>query len=427
MSHPRIVVSGATTAVTRRTTLRKAFLAPWHPLVGKVWLYALAWAQDKTGVAVHHGQLVLNHEHLSVTPTANNLPEFTHRLHNDVSRALNTLLAAERYDAPRELFDGRQPHYARLVDAESQARHLLYEHLNCVAAGLVERPDLMPQFAFRWDLWNEKHIEVERPDVAYFRNRPEKLRLTVTPPPLLYREFGGDTKALIHHMTRLTDDGVRAIRDQRKRPALGARKVAALHPWSEPRTLRETGGQRVPSFRATGQERQIEAALETRTYRRQYRACRRARRGGALDTTFPLGTYRMRVEHRAPIASEPIGDLVTKPGPTLDDVRKELERDDDARRALRDSAPDVVKAVRATLADHIALAVAEHELDHEATSVTDGSPRASSANDDEPVVVTRHRFAPDRETGSHVKRVVVLRDRRRGRPPSGRSGSDPPA
>jgi hypothetical protein len=30
MTSPRMIVSGATTVITRRTTLRKAFLSPWN-------------------------------------------------------------------------------------------------------------------------------------------------------------------------------------------------------------------------------------------------------------------------------------------------------------------------------------------------------------------------------------------------------------
>ncbi len=91
MTSPRIIVSGATTAITRRTTLRKAFLGPWDPMVQQCWLYALADAQRHTEAAVHHG------------------------------------------------FDGRDPHYQRLRDEASQAVRLVYDHTNCVAAGLVER------------------------------------------------------------------------------------------------------------------------------------------------------------------------------------------------------------------------------------------------------------------------------------------------
>jgi hypothetical protein len=42
-----VVASGGITAITRRTILRKAFLAPWHELVREIWLYALALARPR--------------------------------------------------------------------------------------------------------------------------------------------------------------------------------------------------------------------------------------------------------------------------------------------------------------------------------------------------------------------------------------------
>jgi hypothetical protein len=73
---PRIIVPGATTAITRRTTLRKAFLAPWYPGVKKAWLYAMALAQSHTRVAIHHATLVVNHHHVTGTPEDDQLPLF---------------------------------------------------------------------------------------------------------------------------------------------------------------------------------------------------------------------------------------------------------------------------------------------------------------------------------------------------------------
>ena len=67
--------------MTRRSTMRRAFLAPWHSLVKDVWLYSLAYARREKSVAVHHGTLVINHEHATVTPERDNLPQFTELLH----------------------------------------------------------------------------------------------------------------------------------------------------------------------------------------------------------------------------------------------------------------------------------------------------------------------------------------------------------
>ncbi|MFW5877388.1 MAG: hypothetical protein ACOCXM_11675 [Myxococcota bacterium] len=50
-------------------------------------------------------------------------------------------------------------------------------------------------------------------------------------------------------MNKLTEHGRRAIRTARTRPPMGAKALRRLHPWSEPRTLREPGGGRVPTFR----------------------------------------------------------------------------------------------------------------------------------------------------------------------------------
>jgi len=180
---PRIIVPGATTAITRRTTLRKGFLAPWDPRVQQAWLYSLADAQRNTDVAVHHSNLVIDHHHTNVTPASDNLPEFVRRLHHDVSCSLNTLLTLERYDAPRELFDGRSAHYMRLLDAPAQASHLIYEYLNCVAAGLVDRPEHMPGYGFDFELWLVGHLDVRRPDFYFKHDRPEVMRMEVTPPP----------------------------------------------------------------------------------------------------------------------------------------------------------------------------------------------------------------------------------------------------
>lgn len=443
----RIIVAGATTAITRRTSFRKAFLAPWSPLVRDIWCYSLAAAQEQTGVAIHHGVLVLNHHHLSVTPSYDNLPVFVGALHHEMSCALNALLAKERYDSPRELWDGRDPHYMRLLDAPAQASHLIYEHLNCVAAGLVERPEHMPDHVFDFGLWKTGFIDVKKPCVFFGDARPDTLRLELTPPPLLYESFGGDLDALVHQMRRLSEDALRALRSARTRPVKGARAARRLHPWGEPRTLRESGGQPVPTFRVgargiVGQRMNIDAANETRDYLRTQKEALVARRNGDLEHAFPLGTYAMRVRHGVPLEGEPIGQLVTRPGPLLCDVRGRLESDAARRAQLRGSARELERDVRAAF-DEEARDILNHtELDVSDTTAsvapsarsgtsretTDAAGeiaknRTARAADDSSQV--RHRF--DRTADDpRAARVVVLRDRRRGRPAS-RRGGDPPA
>lgn len=435
---PRIIVAGATTAITRRTTLRKAFLAPWHPLVTQVWLYSLAEAQRRTGVAVHHAIGVINHHHLTVTPQRDNLPEFTRLFHHDVSSALNTLLAHERYDTPRELFDSRSTHCMRLLDAGAQASQLVYEHNNCVAAGLVSRPEQMPGYAFDFDLWRTGHLDVARPPVYFGRDRPEHLRLYVTPPPLLFAAFGGDLEWLAYHMKRSSNDACRTLREARRRPPLGARHVERLHPWSEPHTLRERGGGRIPTFRIgargiLGKQIAVAAALETREFRKEHAEAHRARRAGE-DARFPYGTYWVRVQQQAPVADHPKpGGLVTQPGVLLCDVDAELaacERTH-ARAMHHEQVVELLDSVRAAIDEEKddLCAAAELDFEHDASGSAGSTSLVDHAGRGDRVLVRRRFDAPVDNGREHIDRIVVLRDVRRGRPPggNGRRGNDPPA
>ena len=219
-----MIVRGATTAITRRTNGRKAMLGHWHPLVQPIVLYALADAQRQERVRIHHVCAVVSHLHTNVTGDEDNLPRFTHRVHTDISKGINTLLANERYDAPRQLFDNRQPHMMRLVDPAAQASHLVYEYLNPVAAGLVERPEDMPGVVIEWGMWKSGGIDVVKPPVFYGDRRPERLPLELDAVPELYRQFGGDIDALVHHMRKLSEHGLepssargRALRWARRR------------------------------------------------------------------------------------------------------------------------------------------------------------------------------------------------------------------
>ena len=432
MSPPGIYVAGATTAITRRTVLRKAFLAPWDPRVSEVLAYSLADAQRATGVAVHQFVPVVSHYHGDVTPRSDNLPEFLRRLNRDISCGLHTLLCQQRYDAPRELFDDRPTHRMRLLDAAAQASQLVYHYVNNVAAGLVRRPEHMPQLTFDWGLWKSGVVEVRRPDFYFGSDRPEVLSLEITPPPLLYRAFGGDLDALVHHMCKLSDDAIAAIDAERRRPPMGAREVRRIHPWSEPRTLREPGGEAVPTFRIgargiVGRRQRVAAAREVTAFRQQHHATRLARRDGDVHAAYPYGTYAARAYRGEPVEpSPPFGALVAAPGPTLEDVKAELACAneptsaphalvDEIRAALRDEAGEIVEACDVELHDARAARPPT-------TSIT-----ASTSEPTRPNVFTRHRFDPRNRDRAPV-RIITLRDRRRGPPRGGsaRHGVDPP-
>lgn len=427
MTPPRIIVPGATTTITKRTNLRKAFLAPWHPDVNRIWQYALAAGQQKYEVAIHAGSLSINHQRLLVTPTHANLPEFVREVNLDVSRGINALLARERYEAPRELWDSRDPHYTRLMDVAAQVAGSQGVRLICVAAGLVARPEHMPGFVFNFDLWKAGPLDVRRPNIFFSADRPEVLPLEVTPPPLLYEAFNGDITTLIGHMKELEREQIHALRAMRRRGPLGAPRLQRIHPWSEPRTPRRAGPRPAPCFRYGGdgipaQKQNIEGSQEVRRFRRSNREVRIARRSGELARLFPYGTYKERTVHGAPVQAPPRrGDAsIALPGPTLADIKAKL--------AATGRGEIFAPAETAKLASQTRAALAQDADSLTATALEEVGEFRKSAKD-RTLAASRHTFEhnPPR-AGSGVKRTVTKRDRRhKDSGASTRHATDPPA
>ncbi|MEM9066845.1 MAG: hypothetical protein AAGE52_00025 [Myxococcota bacterium] len=414
MSWPRPIVRGATTSLCRRTILRKAFLAPWHPLVTQTWLYALADAQRHTQVAVHSTTLVINHHHTHVTPTSENLPDFTQRVHEDVSKGLNVLLLDQGFDRPRQIWDQRSTHQMRLLDAASQASDVLYGVLNCVAAGLVASPSEIPGWTFDFGLWKQGALVVERPPIYFGKKRPRQLALHFEPPPELYGAFGGDIDRLIHHMRSLQRTAIGAIRRERRgKPVLGATRLRSIHAYNEPASPNELDGY-TPSFKVgaaglTGRQVRARAHAERRRFRSAHACARHDHRHGK-PTTFPYGTYKMRVEHNAPVGDPAHDALYLAPGKTLADVKTDLA----SKKVELDLSRSVVSAVRSAFKDE-----AEEVVRAEGIELT------GSVADDEPI-----RRAPCTtkrgsgfEPGPAPRRLVTLRDLPTIRRPT---GTDPP-
>lgn len=444
MPHARPVVRGGTYALTRRTSFRKAFLGAWDPLVADIWLYAMGYWANELGVALHHTMRCVTHGHTTVTPSAANLPKFTACVYEDVSKALNALLAARRYEPPRNLFEDEQPFQMRLLDAEAQATTLVYERVNAVAAGLVRRPQDMPGERFDFGLWKGTPLRVERPPVYFGRWRPRQVEVCFSPPAELYLAFGGDIDALVHHMRRLERDAVRALHRARPGPVLGAKELRRIHPYNEPRTRRERPGLRIPSFKlgakgVAGRVHRIRACREVRWFREQHRACNEARLRGD-DPLYPAGTYKMRVEHGVRIAEPEPDALLTAPGRTLDEVQQLLDEganpipaalrlghDPDAfGPSAQTNEPDDTPAhrilahnVRAAFEDEATDLVAADRLAFQKPAQAPARP--NDATEDVEVQLRTHT-----RRQSCAPRIVVLRDHRQGRPPRTPRGADPP-
>ena len=428
MGYPRPVVAGGTYALTKRTVFRKAFLAPWHPLVMQLWLWSLAGAQRLTSVAIHHTTLNVSHQHSTVTTEEANLPEFTGYVHREMSKGLNVLLAELGYEQPGQIFEERQVHQMRLLDADACMSHILYERLNGVAAGLVDRPEDMPDCRFDFGLWKGEPLVIERPDIYCSKDTPKQQELFITVDPQTFIEFRGDLDRIVHHFRTGERSGVKAFRKARTFPVLGAKKVRRIHPWNEPRTNRESGGQVIPTFKigargVAGRKKRIVVCQEVTKFRGDHADANEVRRTGG-NATYPAGTYKMRVEHDANVATPDSGAVLTAPGMTLDEAV-----------AMLCDCPELRKGT-STTPERVAEAFAEEAADVLAEDrMTFSNPGDGSHGDDveaesesegeRPQLEVQRRSKTRRE--SKAAKVVTLRDYRRGRPKKKKpKGKEPP-
>jgi hypothetical protein len=391
-------------------------------MVDDIWQYALAEAARNHDVALHLSVRMPNHHHTDVTPRQDNLPAFAQQLHRDVSCAIKMLMEHERYEPPQDLWDGRAPHYLRLVDPAAQAAQLIYDYVNPPAAGLVSRPEHMPGQPFEWGLWKSEGLVKKRPPIFFDRSRPSELLLSYEPTPGLMHAFGGDLDALLYHLRQLSRDALRDIhRAQRGRPPLGAQKLQRLHPYDEPRTPAEPRGQRIPTFRIgarglLGRERHIRASVETTAFRESHEA-RRLERLEGRDVEFLYGTYGMRVFHGAKVAEPDPEALLAQPGPLLHEILEELEHGPAPSVEERDEMLEEVRSTWTHEADEI--------VEHDELNYREHDPEEAPDSDERPELETVHRSEPRKNWRVHPRRIVTRRDRRRGRPPKKR-GADPP-
>ena len=322
-------------------------------------------------------------------------------------------------------------------------------------------------------MWKGGEILVRRPPV-YFDPlvHPEWLPLRLSAVPLLYLAFAGDLDALVHHMRKLGEDATRQLHIARKgRPVMGAKDLRRIHPWNEPRTLREPGGDRVPTFKLgarglTARRWEIRACRETTQFREEYSEARLNWIAGE-DVELRHGTYLLRVQYGARVAKPHPEAWVAAPCPTLEEVAAELAerarepRDrkpllDPVREAFREEAADIVELeeldvelgrvpvvgspvktvlrepAKTTPQEHANRIPQEHanRIPQESLSESQATSErkvSDSQTSERPARRVRHRFARPSSEAEHAgeegaSRITVLRDRRRGRP----KGTDPP-
>ncbi|MCU0673084.1 MAG: hypothetical protein MUE69_09875 [Myxococcota bacterium] len=471
--HPRLITENACVALTRRTSFRKAFLAPWAGSsrdevsgadalrrestssprwdeVGQIFAYAAAMAQRATKIDWH--QLVLNvtHHHSQATPRDRELAEATRILHRTTACALNWLLQERGFDAPGSVWDKRQTSWTTLVDVEAVIGRAIYDDVNCVAAGWVAHPHDVPLGQhLGFELWKAGGIAVPKPENEVFSSKklPRELELRLTPPIALVREFDGDLDTIVAYLTELRDTQCVQLAKERVGPVRGVKKMRAVHPWDEPDTEREVVGWPVPTFavgRPGDQGVRLRAHCRSESY--AHRDAHRARivrwKAGDRTSPFPAGTLRGHTFLGMPLDVPAFGAILGAPHPSREEVEAELAEKRARAAKLEEARRErmrVREARRERARELAELEDLERELEDEARRVLvidfellkRPAQRPSVDGTPEPKIV-RRGLDDARVTKTEGERVIVLRTRdaearKKSKRRRRRGANDPPA
>lgn len=390
------IQAAATYAVTVRCAYRKLLLTPFAAQLHAWILYFLAEAVRRTGAILHHVTIEPNHIHVVVTVTIMNLPTFKRVFHGHVGKFVKKALVRHGFEAPDRVFGDDRSHQMRLVNAAAQLRFLHYADIQVVKDGLVEKVEHYPGFSSDPGMMAGASKTLARPPFGLNERLwpvSSELRFGITPG--LKRLIG--TERAIYLLRKARADAERTYAQARTRPVLGAARILAQHPWSEPAAPRKERSGRPPTYMVVDDDELEElCAREEAAFGEAHEAARKRRLAGE-DVKFPAGTYLMAVQHGARVEA-PAEDAVLSVWETFDDVPELLspEAREKIASALREAARTVDEDA---LADDLATRLL----------ATEG------------VTVDRRDSLDARGEAGRPKKVVTLRSAERARPTTPRT------
>ena len=298
MSQPRRVIPGQAHLLTRRCAGR-SFLLSRGAEFRDLLLYCLAYSAKMHGILVHGYSFLSNHYHLAITDPRGELPQFMARFNGLVARAGNRHWnRGENFWAPGSYSN------VELSDQATFLKKLSYTLCNAVKHGLVRTPKAWKGLkSLPSDIGCQ--VRVKRPE-KFFRQEeglPEELTLTLTKPPLFADLSEEDYR---DRAQRLVESETRRFREERKRA--GKRQALCREdllksacPERSPSGTSPRRGKIKPVVACPGDPKRY-ATLKKglKAWRQAYRQAWAQWKQGVRDALFPLGTFWMRLAHKAP-------------------------------------------------------------------------------------------------------------------------------
>ena len=292
MTQPRLVVPGATVMVTRRTLRRHHLFRP-DAAIRQLYLYTLAVCAREYDVLVHAVTLMSTHEHLVVTDTNGQLPDFLRRLHRLVALGTKVL---RKWEGPA--WDHERPSVVRLLTEPAIIEKLAYVMANPVKAGLVRRAREWPGVTVLPQELGRRTWRIKRPEAFFDADNPQwpdEVELSLSLPPVLQRTYGAQQvrEAVAQELEHQEHLAHREVKRRNWR-VLGAERVRRLSPFQRATSFEPLRGLN-PTFAVGRGQRGVffDAVARLRAFRKAYRQALEQWRAGLRETVFPQGTWAM--------------------------------------------------------------------------------------------------------------------------------------
>lgn len=300
MSRPHQVLPRGFYLITRRCAQQQFLLRP-DAKTNEAFIYCLAEAAQKTGVAVIMTCVLSNHHHTVIYDPLGNEPALRERFHALVARCLNS-----HRGRSENFWSAEAPSVVELADVSAVIDAVVYAATNPVKDGLVECVDYWPGVNGLSALLERRAVTARRPE--YFRDKgpmPETGTLELVVPAEL-----GDPDSflqIIGERVRSAVDQFNETRRQQGRRALGRDRVLRQSwrgsPASAQAPLKRRDRTKIsPRFATRDPERREQLITRRGLFLRDYRSARTAWLAGT-PIPFPLGTYWLRRFAGVPIVS----------------------------------------------------------------------------------------------------------------------------
>jgi len=283
MSLPRRVLPNQTYLVTRRCLGRHFLLRPDDAL-NNAFLYCLARAANKYGVAVHALCAMSNHYHLVLTDPQGVLPDFMAWFNRHLAMCVKRL---RRWD--EVVWEPNVTYSAvELAGPAEVLDKVAYVLLNPVSAALVRSPERWPGALSTLPTLRTGTMQATRPAVWFKDSAPKEATLTLRSPLCM-----PDEAAYLHALGALLQSRLPQVRAELRRQGrgvLGRTRVRKTQVTDQPMSKKQRFG-RSPTFSALTGAAWRTAVQRLRAFRLAYRAAYQAWRSGDRDVEFPAGTW----------------------------------------------------------------------------------------------------------------------------------------